>query len=228
MLSLPPSLLCVDVEKYVDGPFKCMGKLLLPSGLYLNELKIFKSVSLKLALRLRSSPVTVVSARLLHSLSSFVELQIIDYLTSHLDSLFNERIDTRSGKILLPSPDIVINCLHQLQLASSYLKCSIEYCLYAFGLSMMWLHLGHMNQHFLTVLASLSRLSILSKSFLVYSCDLYKGLYLILDKLQRNLFHLKLPVKVIVFFFEKTGLSSFMCHPHTFFYTISLSFNFHV
>ena len=76
-----------DVEKYVDGPLKCMGKLLLPSGVYLTEFKIAKSVSLKLALRLRSSPVSAILARIIRSLSSLVELQIPHYFSAQLDSL---------------------------------------------------------------------------------------------------------------------------------------------
>lgn len=76
-----------DVEKYVDGPFKCMGKLLLPSGIYLTEFKIVKSVSLKLALRIRSSPVSAILARIIRSLSLLVELQIPHNFSQQLDSL---------------------------------------------------------------------------------------------------------------------------------------------
>src|SRR5205823_1284514 len=63
---------------------------------------------------------------------------------------------------------------------------AIHYSTFLFADSVMWLKLGHMNQHILPLMSAISRLSIMCRAIVVYCCDLYKGVHQLLTRLKAS------------------------------------------
>lgn len=182
------------VEESIQEPIRSIGAIL-KSKSFKTEYFIAQSVGLKIATRLRSSRITVVCSQFLKNLHLFCD-QKVAFVILPLNLLVEEQLDTRSGNVLIPSNDVMVNILETLSKGCAYLCQAIHYSTFLFADSVMWLKLGHMNQHILPLMSAVSRLSIMCRAIVVYCCDLYKGVHQLLTRLKAS------HVKVCLYYVE--------------------------
>ncbi|KAI1301648.1 hypothetical protein HDE_02801 [Halotydeus destructor] len=170
-----------DIKNELFEPYKKYTSL--ASSLTLQtEFLALKKVLLRVAVRLRNGRLP----RLIKQTSKYLH----DFLSKNHDFArfgFITQLNTNpalTDGVKIPNSEELDHLLLVLVKSAELLERSTNLTLYAFGECMPWMRLGHLVNHLLATVSSLSRLNVISKALMVHVCDLYNGLF----KLRQNFY----------------------------------------
>lgn len=158
---------------------------LISSPAFVKESETLRTFVLQLAVRLRCARVTLLATQLVKRLHRYHAMHL-DQQVKQAAALVTaavagagagQRLDSRTGNIVMPDPVVLQQTLIQLSDSVLLLQQISGYCLPAFEDFTMYLRHGHLVQHFLVGIACLSRIHTIIRALIVHSCDLYQVLH---------------------------------------------------
>ena len=175
-----------EVQETIDSlitPTWTSIRSLINSDSFRTEVYLLRNIILRISCSLRKASLTRVNQKLMRSVHAFARH---DVAKGALDQLFaplvHEKIDKRTGDIIFPKNETIADLLKKVLEAANTLKEISQSCCFVGAQCMSWLKLGHLYHHILPLISAVSRIRIFAKALLVYCCDVYKGLHLILIK----------------------------------------------